>query len=216
MRLVLLGPPGAGKGTQAELILKYFKIPHISTGDILREHIKNNTALGQKVKEYTDSGRLVPDDIILEIVQDRISKDDCSNGFLFDGFPRTIAQAEALDSILAEKGIELDFVINLDVEDQIIIDRILNRRFCPKCGKIYNLKLNPPKKDNICDDCNVELQQRKDDKLEVIKNRLEVYRQQTQPLITYYNSKNILINVPGDDTPEHIFEQIKKAIEDRK
>ncbi|NMC59197.1 MAG: adenylate kinase [Candidatus Methanofastidiosa archaeon] len=195
MRIILLGPPGCGKGTQADIICKDFGIPHISTGDILRDNVKRGTEIGSKAKSYMDSGRLVPDEIIIGMMKDRFSNKDCIKGFLLDGFPRTIAQAEALDILLKEMKISLDHIINIDVPDEDIINRISKRLSCSNCGEVYNLLSKKPKKEMTCDSCGFKLNQRDDDKEEVVRNRLEVYRKQTAPLIMYY--KNKIENVDG-------------------
>lgn len=205
MKIILLGPPGAGKGTQSQFIIDKFKIPQISTGDILRENVRNKTEIGLKAKYYMDKGELVPDDIMVEIVKERVSKEDCKNGYILDGFPRTITQAEALDKNL-KNGI--DAVILIDVSDEVILERLTLRRVCKNCGAVYHLKYNPPKRDNICDKCNGELYQREDDKEEVILNRLKVYRTQTAPLIQYYEKKSILFKVNGNQKPDNVSKEI--------
>ncbi|HNV94329.1 MAG: Adenylate kinase [Candidatus Methanofastidiosum methylothiophilum] len=196
MRIILLGPPGCGKGTQAEIICKTFDIPHISTGDILRNNVKRNTEIGLSAKKYMDIGSLVPDKIIIQMIKDRFLEDDCKKGFLLDGFPRTIAQAEALDDLLGQMSISLDHIINIDVPDEDIINRISKRLSCANCGEVYNLLYKKPKKEMTCDSCGFKLHQREDDKEEVIRNRLEVYRKQTAPLIKYYKQK--IKNVNGN------------------
>ncbi len=214
MRLILLGPPGAGKGTQASAIVKKYNIPHISTGDIFRENIKMGTELGKKVKEYMDKGLLVPDDIVVSIVKDRILKDDCKDGFLLDGFPRTVNQGEALDKELSQMNLKLDKVINLDVEKEILIERITGRRICKDCGATYHIKFNPPAKKGICDNCGGNLYQRDDDTQETVEKRIEVYQQQTKPLIDYYTEKGLILNVDGSKAIDEIFETIVKALEE--
>lgn len=214
MRLILLGPPGAGKGTQASAIVKKYNIPHISTGDIFRENIKMGTELGKKVKEYMDKGLLVPDDIVVSIVKDRILKDDCKDGFLLDGFPRTVNQGEALDKDLSQMNLKLDKVINLDVEKEILIERITGRRICKDCGATYHIKFNPPAKKGICDNCGGNLYQRDDDTQETVEKRIEVYQQQTKPLIDYYTEKGLILNVDGSKAIDEIFETIVKALEE--
>lgn len=208
MKVVLLGPPGAGKGTQAKLICDEFKIPHISTGDIFRKHISEKTPLGIKAKEYIDKGKLVPDEITLGIVKDRLSKDDCKNGYLFDGFPRTVAQAEEFDRILLQSNAEIDSVILIDVPDKYIIDRITGRRVCPVCGESYHIINNPPKETNKCDECGSLLIQRKDDSINTINERLFVYHKQTCSLVEYYKKKNILSVVDGTEGIGDIFQNI--------
>lgn len=210
MRLILLGPPGAGKGTQAKFISQKFGIPQISTGDILRENVKNNTELGRKAKEYMDKGELVPDNIMIELVKNRVQQEDCRNGYILDGFPRTIAQAEALENAL--KNEKIDVVIFVDVSDSLIIERLSLRRVCKNCGAIYHLKYNPPQKDGICDKCGGELYQRDDDKEETIKNRLEVYRAQTEPLVEYYKEKNVLFKINGENSVDAVNKEINEIL----
>ncbi len=210
MRIILLGPPGCGKGTQAEIISKNFDIPHISTGDILRDNVKRGTEIGLNAKKYMDSGRLVPDEIIIQMIKDRFLEDDSRKGFLLDGFPRTIAQAEALDDLLYQMNIALDYVVNIDVKDEDIINRISKRLSCPKCGEVYNLLYKKPKKDMKCDSCGGKLHQRDDDKEEVIKNRLDVYRKQTAPLISYYEDK--IKNVDGSKNIIEVSKDILKLL----
>lgn len=213
MRIVLLGPPGAGKGTQAAKLTIKYNIPHISTGDIFRKNLKEKTDLGIKAKEYMDKGLLVPDDIVVDIVKDRLVEKDCKEGFLLDGFPRTVEQAEALEKELDDLGIILSGVINIDVKDQVLIDRLTSRRVCRNCGATYNAKFNKPKQDNICDICQGELYIRDDDKEETVKNRLRVYKEQTQPLIDYYSRKGLLKTIDGEIGSETVFLEICKALE---
>jgi len=210
MRIILLGPPGCGKGTQAEIICKNFEIPHISTGDILRGNVKRGTEIGSRAKSFMDSGSLVPDEIIIGMIKDRFSEDDCKKGFLLDGFPRTIAQAEALDKLLKKMKIHLDYIINIDVPDENIINRISKRLSCSNCGDVYNLMFKKPKKEMVCDSCGFKLHQRDDDKEEVIRNRLEVYRKQTAPLIQYYNKK--IMNVDGQQSINEVTKDILKIL----
>jgi len=209
MKIILLGPPGAGKGTQAQFIQNKFKIPQISTGDILRENVKKNTPLGLKAKYYMDKGELVPDDIMIELIKNRLGNSDCSNGYILDGFPRTVSQAEALDKAI-EDGI--DAVIFFDVKDETLIERLTLRRVCPNCGAVYHLKYAPPKFDNKCDNCQSELYQRSDDKEEVIRKRLEVYRKDTKPLIEYYEKRNILYRINGEEVPSVVQSQIENIL----
>ncbi|NLV76486.1 MAG: adenylate kinase [Tissierellia bacterium] len=213
MRLVLLGPPGAGKGTQASAIVKKYNIPHISTGDIFRENIKQGTELGKKAKEYIDKGLLVPDDIVVSIVKDRILEEDCKNGFLLDGFPRTLNQGEALDDELSQMNLKLDKVININVEKEVLIERTIGRRICKDCGATYHIKFNPPVKEGICDNCGGKLYQRDDDTQETIEKRIEVYQKQTKPLIDYYTKKGLILNVDGTKKISEIFDEIVEALE---
>lgn len=212
MKLVLLGAPGAGKGTQAVVIAKKYNVPHVSTGDIFRYNIKNNTDLGKKAKEYIDKGLLVPDEVTINIVKDRLENEDCKNGFILDGFPRTILQAEKLDEILASMGAELDCVLNIDVPDTEIINRMSGRRVCSKCSMSYHIKSNPPKEKDICDECGAPVIQRDDDKEETVLKRLETYHKQTEPLIEYYSRKGLLITVAGKDKVEQTTEEVLKAL----
>lgn len=197
MRLILLGAPGAGKGTQAVIISQKLNIPHISTGDIFRANIKEGTELGIKAKQYIDQGLLVPDDLTVSIVKDRIQKDDCKNGFLLDGFPRTIPQAWQLDDALKNMDLKLDAVINLEVPDNIIVKRMAGRRVCKGCGMVYHVVNNPPKTEGICDSCGSELIIRDDDREETVLERLKVYHEQTETLIGYYSDKGLLLNFDG-------------------
>ena len=208
LRTILLGPPGAGKGTQAVKIVEKYGIPHISTGDIFRENIKNGTELGKKAQEYMNRGELVPDDLVIEIATDRLLKDDCKNGFLLDGFPRTIPQAEVLDKALSEINDKIDYAINVDVPDENIINRMGGRRACLSCGATYHMVHIPPKKEGICDVCGQPLVLRDDDKPETVKNRLDVYHKQTQPLIDFYNAKGILKSVDGTVDMKDVFAAI--------
>ncbi|WP_427340478.1 adenylate kinase [Caloranaerobacter sp. DY30410] len=212
MRLILLGPPGAGKGTQASGIVKKYNIPHISTGDIFRKNIKEGTELGKKAKEYMDKGLLVPDDIVVAIVKDRLTESDCKDGFLLDGFPRTVAQADALETELKNLNMQLDKVINIEVDKEALIERAVGRRICKECGATYHIKFNPPKQEGICDICGGELYQRKDDTVETVTKRIEVYLEQTKPLIDYYKDKGILANIDGMQSIDKVFEDIVSAL----
>ena len=208
MKIIMLGAPGAGKGTQAEKICAKYNIPHISTGDIFRANIKNNTELGQKAKSYMDKGELVPDELVVDLVVDRIKADDCTNGYVLDGFPRTIPQAEALDAALAAINDKVDYAINVEVPDENIINRMSGRRACVACGATYHIVHIPTKVDGVCDKCGAELILRDDDKPETVKNRLNVYHEQTQPLIDYYTAKNVLHEVDGTKAMEDVFSSI--------
>lgn len=213
MRCLIMGAPGAGKGTHADVIKKHFGIPHISTGEIFREAIASESEMGLLAKKFIDKGNLVPDDVTNAIVKERLKKADCLDGFLFDGYPRTIAQAEAFDQMLKELNIKLDVVINIDVSDDIIISRIINRRICPSCGRGYNIVSLKPKKEGVCDDCGTALYQRKDDNEETIKSRLEVYNKQTKPLIDYYAKQNLLLKVDGAGSISEITNNIITSME---
>ena len=216
MNLILLGAPGAGKGTQAKLISEKYGIPQIATGDILREAVTSGTELGRKAKEFMDRGELVPDEIVIGIVKERLGQPDCENGFILDGFPRTLIQAEALDNILAEMNKKIDAVINIDVSEEEIIKRITYRRTCKKCGAIYHLIYNPPKEDKKCDKCGGELYQRDDDKEETVRERFRVYRERTEPLIDYYKKKGLLHNVDGTKNIKDVFREIEDVLKQLK
>lgn len=213
MKLVILGPPGAGKGTQAEYIVKRYNIPHISTGDIFRENIKNNTELGKKAKSYMDKGLLVPDDLVIALVEDRLNKDDAKEGFLLDGFPRTVAQAVSLDSILDKNDDKLTKVINISVNPEILIERAVGRRVCKTCGMTYHVKFNPPKEEGVCDKDGTKLIQRDDDTEETVKTRISVYFDQTAPLIDYYRAQNLLIDIDGAKDIDKVFDDIVIGLE---
>ena len=212
MKIIMLGAPGAGKGTQADKICAKYNIPHISTGDIFRANIKNNTELGQKAKSYMDQGLLVPDELVVDLVVDRVKAEDCQNGYVLDGFPRTIPQAEALDAALAKSGEKVDFAINVEVPDENIINRMSGRRACLTCGATYHIVYNPTKEEGVCDKCNAEVVLRDDDKPETVKKRLDVYHEQTQPLIDYYNGKGVLNEVDGTQDMEDVFNAIIEVL----
>lgn len=198
MRILLMGPPGAGKGTQAEALAAKLEVPHVATGDIFRSQIAAGTPLGKKAKEYTDSGQLVPDEVTIGMVGQRLKEPDCQKGFILDGFPRTVTQAEALDAMLAQAGQQLDAVIDIQVPAPRLIQRLTGRRVCRQCGATYHLVFNPPQRPGVCDACGGELYQRSDDNEDTVKNRLEVYQRQTAPLVDYYQAKGLLHPVNGD------------------
>ncbi len=208
MNVILLGPPGGGKGTQAKRIVEKYGIPHIATGDILRDAVAKGTELGKKAKEYMDRGELVPDEIVIGIVKERLKQPDCEKGFLLDGFPRTIKQAEALDEMLKELGKKIDAVIYIDVPEEEVVKRIAYRRVCRNCGAVYNLIYSPPKEDNKCDKCGGELYQRDDDREEVVRQRFKVYMENTAPLIEYYERRGILYRVDGTKSIDEVWQQI--------
>ena len=208
MKIIMLGAPGAGKGTQAKMIADKYGVPHISTGDIFRANIKNGTELGMEAKKYMDQGLLVPDELTVRILLDRVAQDDCKNGYVLDGFPRTIPQAEVLDSELTKLGDHIDYAINVDVPDENIVKRMSGRRACLTCGATYHIEHVPPKKEGIRDVCGSELVLRDDDKPETVKNRLNVYHEQTQPLIDFYTEKGVLKTVDGTVPMEEVFAAI--------
>jgi adenylate kinase len=212
LRLVIFGPPGAGKGTQAKLLSERLGVPHIATGDMLREAVKAGTRLGGLAKKYMDEGRLVPDEVVIGMVEERLRQPDCSKGFILDGFPRTIEQAEALDSELEKLGLKLDAVLNLEVGDEEVVKRIALRRTCRSCGAVFHLIFNPPRREGVCDRCGGELYQRDDDKEEVVRNRLKVYRQQTKPLLEFYRRRGLLRDVNGERSIEDVFKEILAAL----
>ena len=212
MKIIMLGAPGAGKGTQAKKISDKYEIPHISTGDIFRANIKNGTELGKKAKTYMDQGLLVPDELVVDLVVDRVNQEDCKNGYVLDGFPRTIPQAEALDKALAELGQKMDYAIDVDVPDENIIHRMGGRRACVGCGATYHLEYAPTKVEGICDVCGKELILRDDDKPETVKKRLDVYHEQTQPLIDYYTNAGILKTVDGTVDIDVVFQNIVEIL----
>lgn len=208
MKIIMLGAPGAGKGTQAKMIAEKYSIPHISTGDIFRYNIKNGTELGKEAKKYMDQGLLVPDELTVKILLDRVAQDDCKNGYVLDGFPRTIPQAEVLEEALTKLGDRIDYAINVEVPDENIVKRMGGRRACINCGATYHIEHVPPKKEGICDNCGSELILRDDDKPETVKNRLSVYHKQTQPLIDFYNGKGVLRTVDGTVDMKDVFNAI--------
>ena len=213
MKIIMLGAPGAGKGTQAKKIAEKYGIPHISTGDIFRANIKEGTELGKKAKEYMDQGALVPDSLTLDLIMDRFKAPDCANGYVLDGFPRTIPQAEALTKTLAEAGAAMDYAINVEVPDEAIVERMSGRRACLKCGATYHIVYNAPKTEGVCDTCGEELVLRKDDAPETVLNRLSVYHEQTQPLIDYYQKQGILREVDGTKELNEVFNAIIAELE---
>lgn len=212
MHLLIMGAPGSGKGTCAVELKDFYSIPHISTGEMFRKAIQEKTPIGVIAQQLIEDGHFVPDDITNQIVKERLSLDDCKKGFLLDGYPRNLQQAHALSEILNELNIKLDAAINLEIEDQVVFDRIVNRRLCSKCGKGYNLISIPPKKEGICDDCNSPLYQRKDDNYETIKERLAVYSEQTKPILAYYEKLGILVSVNGDQPIDKVVSDIKDKV----
>ena len=212
MKIIMLGAPGAGKGTQAQMIAEQYHIPHISTGDIFRANIKNGTELGKKAKEFMDKGQLVPDELTVQLLLDRVAQDDCKDGYVLDGFPRTIPQADVLDQELTKLGDKVDYAINVDVPDENIINRMSGRRACLGCGATYHITFNPPVKEGICDTCGQELVLRDDDKPETVKKRLDVYHQQTQPLIDYYKNAEVLAEVDGTQPMDAVFQGIVEIL----
>ena len=205
MKIIMLGAPGAGKGTQAQLIADKYGIPHVSTGDIFRANIKNGTELGMEAKKYMDQGMLVPDELTVRILLDRVAKEDCKDGYVLDGFPRTIPQAEVLDQALTERGDRIDFAIDVDAPDENIVKRMSGRRACLACGATFHVEHIPPKQEGICDRCGQELVLRDDDKEETVQKRLDVYHEQTQPLLAYYEKKGVLRTVDGTKTMQEVF-----------
>ena len=212
MKIIMLGAPGAGKGTQAKMIAEKYGLPHISTGDIFRANIKNGTELGKEAKEYMDKGLLVPDELTVRLLLDRVAQDDCKNGYVLDGFPRTIPQAEVLDQELSKLGEQVDYAVNVDVPDENIVKRMSGRRACLNCGATYHIVSIPPKKEGVCDVCGSELVLRDDDRPETVQNRLKVYHDQTQPLIDFYEKKGVLRSVDGTLPMEEVFGAITKIL----
>ncbi|MBR4586891.1 MAG: adenylate kinase [Lachnospiraceae bacterium] len=213
MKIIMLGAPGAGKGTQAKMIADKYQIPHISTGDIFRANIKNGTELGKEAKKYMDAGQLVPDELTVKLLLDRVANEDCKNGYVLDGFPRTIPQAEVLENALTKLGEKVDYAIDVDVPDENIIRRMSGRRACVACGATYHIVYNPTKEEGICDRCGAALILRDDDKPETVIKRLDVYHAQTQPLIDFYSSRNVLRSVDGTQDLMKVFEDIVKVLD---
>ena len=212
MKIIMLGAPGAGKGTQAKMIAEKFGVPHISTGDIFRANIKEGTELGMEAKKYMDQGLLVPDELTVKILLDRVAREDCADGYVLDGFPRTIPQAEVLDAALEKLNEKIDYAVNVDVPDENIVKRMSGRRACPKCGATFHVEHIPPKQEGICDSCGGELVLRDDDRQETVQNRLKVYHDQTQPLIDYYGKKGVLKSVDGTMEMQKVFQAISDII----
>lgn len=212
MRLILLGPPGAGKGTQAANIVNKYQLPHISTGDIFRANIKQGTELGNRAKAFMDKGELVPDSLVVELVEDRLQQDDTKIGFMLDGFPRTLPQAEALDSVLANMGSTLNFVVNIVVDPSVLVERAVGRRICKDCGATYHIKFNPSKVEGVCNVCSGELYQRSDDNAETVENRISVYTNETAPLVDYYKDSGKLVSINGLQDIDKVFADIQKAL----
>lgn len=212
MNILIMGPAGAGKGTMSDLILKEYDIPHISTGDMLRENVRNNTQLGKEAKSYMDAGKLVPDDVIIAMVEDRLQQPDCQKGYLLDGFPRTLVQAEAFEQIENKIGKPVESVIALEVEFENLVERITGRRICPKCGAIYHIHNKPSKVEGICDVCGSPLSQRKDDTEEQLKVRMDEYEKSTKPVIDFYAKRGVVSNIDASKSTEEVFKQVKQAL----
>ena len=213
MNLILVGPPGCGKGTQAKMLIEKYNIPQISTGDILREAVKEGSPMGKQAKSYMDKGALVPDDVVIGIIEERIQKPDCTGGFILDGFPRTVAQAEALNEILTKMKLKIDHLINIEVDDGELLKRLTGRRTCKECGTGYHILFDPPKKSDVCNECGGELYQRDDDKEDTIKSRLKVYHEQTAPVIGYYQKMGVSRSVNGVGKIDEIFQRITDTID---
>ncbi len=213
MLLILLGPPGAGKGTQAEEVANEYDIAYISTGDILRKAVKDNTELGRKARQYMDKGQLVPDELVVDIIKARLMDPDCKNGALFDGFPRTVEQALFLENALPDLNLKINRVLSLEVEEDDLVERLTGRRVCSDCGASYHLKFNPPEVRNVCDICGGDLYQRDDDRLETVQERMEVYKKQTEPLIEFYQKRGLLSTIDGNQEINEVQKQIKNILE---
>ena len=215
MKLIMLGAPGAGKGTQAKKIAEKYTIPHISTGDIFRANIKNGTELGKKAKTFMDQGLLVPDELVVDLVVDRVNQEDCKNGYVLDGFPRTIPQAEALDRALAAMGEKIDYAIDVEVPDENIVNRMSGRRACVDCGATYHIEFNPSKEEGVCDICKGDLYQRADDNEETVSKRIQVYLDETKPLADYYSKVGIIADIDGQQSIDKVFNDIVSALESK-
>lgn len=213
MNIILMGPPGAGKGTQADFIKVNYPILHISTGDMFREAVSNATVMGLEAKKYMDAGQLVPDEVTIGVVEERLSQPDCADGFLLDGFPRTIPQAQALDQVLAKMNKKVEAALDISVPEEILLDRMTGRISCSKCKTVYNTKFNPPTAAGVCDKCGGELVQRSDDQEETVKNRLKVYMEQSQPLLDFYANKGILQSIDGNRNPQEVFKDVQRVLE---
>ncbi|MDD4775571.1 MAG: adenylate kinase [Syntrophomonas sp.] len=213
MNIILMGPPGAGKGTQAEFIKNEYPIPHISTGDMFREAVQNGTTMGLEAKKYMDAGQLVPDQVTIGIVEDRLGMPDCQPGFLLDGFPRTTVQAVALDEVMQRLGKKLDLALDISVPEDVLMDRMVGRVFCGSCKTVYNTVFNPPAVAGVCDRCGGELVQRSDDKAETVKKRIQVYMEQTQPLLHYYTQQGNLVTLDGQRDPKEVFKDVRALLE---
>ncbi len=213
MNVILVGPPGAGKGTQAESIIETFKIPHIATGDMFRDAVSKGTELGKKAKEFMNAGKLVPDEVTIGIVRERLSQPDCQKGFLLDGFPRTVVQAEALGEILNNLNNPIEAVVNIMVPDEVIVGRIVGRRTCKNCNIVYHVEFNPPKQADVCDKCGQLLSQRADDQAETAIKRLEVYAKETNPVLDFYADKGLLVNIDGNRPRKIVWDELKKTLE---
>jgi len=215
MRLILMGPPGSGKGVQGELVQDRFQIPRISTGDMFREAVRNQTEEGKEINQYLEAGKLVPDEVVIRVIKKRLSQADCANGFILDGFPRTLPQGESLEEMLKSQDMQLDYVISLEVPDEVIVNRVTSRRVCSGCGSVYNVKTSPPPADNICPKCKGTIIQRNDDKEETILNRLQVYKDQTLPLKEFYRERGLLAEIEGDGAIEDIQNRIAGLLTDK-